>query len=197
MSPRGHDRPGMAPSGAPQKRANMARVSDRARPVDLTGTMQPPEQLMVQTLPHAGLLPLAQPPPARHTRAIAKLRRQVVPRDPRVQHVQDPVQRLAVIKPVAARVPEAARHDRDQRLNHLPQLIRYLDQRHLHLQQSTTSTGSFDTRLHNPFLKQALREPPAARSVSPARWWAGETGSPPNLHEPCSRGPSPYCATRC
>jgi hypothetical protein len=60
-------------------------------------------------LPHAGLLPLPQPPPARHARAVTKLRRQVVPRDPRVQHVQVPVQRLAIIKPPTTGMTAASR----------------------------------------------------------------------------------------
>lgn len=90
---------GDAPCGAPQKCADMTGVGDRARPVDLAGLVQTLEQLVVQALPLPGLLPLAQPPPARHARAIPELQRQVVPRDPGMQHVEDAVQRLSIIEP--------------------------------------------------------------------------------------------------
>ncbi len=75
MSRCAHDRPGMAPSGAPQRCADVARVGDRTRPVDLAGLVQALEQDPVKALSHARLLPLAQPPPARsplsHTRTPA------------------------------------------------------------------------------------------------------------------------------
>jgi hypothetical protein len=45
---------------------------------------------LVQLLPHASLLPGAQPAPRRHPAAEAELLRQVLPADPCVQHEQDP-----------------------------------------------------------------------------------------------------------
>ena len=43
-----------------------------------------------------GLLPLLQPAPAGVARPVSELLRQMHPRDPRVQHEQDPLQRLPI-----------------------------------------------------------------------------------------------------
>src|SRR5436190_4264773 len=53
----------------------------------------------MQLLPDTRLLPLAQPPPASHPRAAAHLLRQILPRDPRLQHEQDPRQHLPIVDP--------------------------------------------------------------------------------------------------
>jgi hypothetical protein len=65
-----------------------------------------------------------QAAPAGHLGAEAKLDRQMRPRDPRVQHKQDPLQRLPIRQPLAARVAKAPLHLRQQRLDQLPQLVR-------------------------------------------------------------------------
>ena len=60
----------------------------------------------MQLLPHTRLLPLAEAPVTGRTRAEAKLKRQVSPRDPRVQHEQDPLQRGPIIEPLPTRMAE-------------------------------------------------------------------------------------------
>src|SRR5215210_1267275 len=98
----------------------------------------------MQRLPDAGLLPGPQSPPARHPGAVAELLRQVAPGDPGMQHVQDPVECLAVIQREPARMPEASLADRDQRLDLGPQPVIDLEARgHLHdLQRSGTPPPS-------------------------------------------------------
>src|SRR5579859_4314721 len=113
----------MARSGAPQKRTNMTGVRGRTRPVDFACGIQLDQQSLMQCVPHPGLLPVAQPPPARDARAVAVLARQVLPRDPGVQNVQDPIEREAVIDRLATRVAATALADRDQRLDLGPQLV--------------------------------------------------------------------------
>ena len=68
-------------------------------------------------------VPVPQPPPAGHPRAVAQLLRQELPRDAGVQHEQDPAQRLAVIQPPPSRMPEPALGLRQQRLDQLPQAV--------------------------------------------------------------------------
>ena len=53
----------------------------------------------MQSLPDAGPLPLIQPPPAGRAAAEAEFARQMPPRDPRVQHEQDSLQRLPARQP--------------------------------------------------------------------------------------------------
>ena len=76
----------------------MARVSDRALPLKLIGSVQLCEQQLVQPLPDTRLLPGAQPAPRGHPAAIAELLRQMLPADPGVEHEQDPLQHKPVIK---------------------------------------------------------------------------------------------------
>src|SRR5262249_59648863 len=75
-------------------------------------------------------LPPLQPPPAGHPRATAHLLRQVLPRDPRLQHKQDPRQHPAIVDPLAPRVANPTRHLRDQRLDQRPELVRDQQPRH-------------------------------------------------------------------
>jgi hypothetical protein len=89
----------------------MAAVDRCSRPVDLTGGVELGQQLVVQLLPDTGLLPRPKPPPAGDPRAVAELLGKVAPRDPGVQHVQDPVERLAIIERESTRVPETALAD--------------------------------------------------------------------------------------
>ena len=118
----------MAPSGAPQKSTDMARVNRCAGPVDLARGIQLHEQLLVQRVPHARLLPGPQPPPARHARAIAVLARQILPRDPGVQHMQDPIEHQPIVDRLAAGIaPTPTFAHRDQRLDLRPQLVTDLE----------------------------------------------------------------------
>jgi hypothetical protein len=75
---------GEGPVRAPLKSADVAGVHDGARPVQPADRVQAPQQLAVQPLPHAGGLPLAQPPPRGDARA-TDLGRNQPPRDPRAQ----------------------------------------------------------------------------------------------------------------
>src|SRR5947209_14879390 len=64
--------------------------------------------------------------------AEAELGRQMPPRDPRVQHEQDPLQRLPVRQPFAARIAKAPLDPRQQRLDPQPQLVRHDPWRNSH-----------------------------------------------------------------
>jgi hypothetical protein len=83
------------------------------------------QQQCVQPVPHSGLLPLIQPPPAGVTRSISELLRQMHPRHPRVQHKQNARQRLTIRQPLAAGIPHPPRLAWQQRLDQLPQLVRH------------------------------------------------------------------------
>ena len=54
------------------------------------------------------------------------------PRDPGVQHEQDPLQRLPVRQPLATRIAKAPLDLRQQRLDPLPQLVRHDPRRNSH-----------------------------------------------------------------
>lgn len=86
----------------------------------------------MQPLPHAGLVPVPQPSPARHARPEAEVLRQVLPLDPRMQHVQDPAQHIPVRQRPAAGIPEPALTLRQQRFHAVPQLIRHDPRRRPH-----------------------------------------------------------------
>jgi hypothetical protein len=111
----------------------MGTVDHRPGPIQRTRSMQFGQQRLVQTLPDTGLVPITQPPPTRHPRAEAQLLRQELPRNPGVEHEQDPGQDLPVIQTLAARVIGTARHDRQQRLDPRPQPIRHHPRRLLTL----------------------------------------------------------------
>src|SRR6266516_4243767 len=113
-------RPGWDPFASPLFRLHVAGVSDRSRPIDLTGRVQLREQHLVQPLPNACFLPDPQPPPTRHPATEAELLRQMLPADPRVQHEQDPLQRQPIVERLAARIPKAALPPRQQRLDPTP-----------------------------------------------------------------------------
>jgi|HubBroStandDraft_6_1064221.scaffolds.fasta_scaffold100894_3 uncharacterized protein with PQ loop repeat len=65
-------------------------------------------------------LPVPEPPPARHPRPEPQLLRQELPRDPRIQHEQDPGQHLAVIQPLTPWMISPPRDHGQQRLDPLP-----------------------------------------------------------------------------
>jgi hypothetical protein len=80
----------------------------------------------VQLLPNPGLLPLAQPPPAGHSRAIAELGRQVAPGDSGVQDEEDSVQRRPVIEAFSTRISVPTLDYGQKRLQLGPQAVVYL-----------------------------------------------------------------------
>src|SRR6266540_1622549 len=110
----------------------MAGIRDRPRPLELTGGPQLGKQQRVQPLPDARPLPLIQTAVAGRASAEAELERQMSPGDPRVQHEQDPLQRLPIRQPLPARIAEAALHLRQQRLDPLPQPVRHDPRRNSH-----------------------------------------------------------------
>ena len=66
-----------------------SRVHARAAPVERVGVPQAGEQRVVQPLPHAGGLPIAQPPPAGRAAPAAPLAGQHLPRNARTQDEDD------------------------------------------------------------------------------------------------------------
>ena len=92
----------------------MTGVRHRARPLDLTRSAQSRQQQLVQPLPHAGLLPPIQPTPTGHAGAEAERGRQMPPGDPGVENKEDPLQRLPIRQPLAARItPTRNTNDQD------------------------------------------------------------------------------------
>ncbi len=88
--------PGSGPFRSPLFRLHVTGVRDRPRPLDLTRRPQLGQQERVQPLPDTGLLPLIHPPVTGRADAEPELERQMPPRDPGVQHKQDPLQRLPI-----------------------------------------------------------------------------------------------------
>jgi hypothetical protein len=76
----------------------VAGVGDRVLPLELIGGVQLGQQQPVQLRPDTDLLPGTQPAPGSHPAAEAELLGQVLPADPGVEHEQDALQDLAVIK---------------------------------------------------------------------------------------------------
>lgn len=94
---------GLDRSSRPPNGARMRSVDHRPRPVDPVG--------------------LPQPPPAGHPRPAAHLLGQMLPRDPGMQHEQDLRRHLPIVDMLAHRKPVPALDRRDQRLDHLRQLV--------------------------------------------------------------------------
>ena len=101
-------RPGSGPFRSPLFRLDVAAIDDRPPPLDLASRTEARQQQRVQLLPDPGLLPLIKPAPAGVARPVAELLRQMHPRGTRVQHEQDPLQRLTVRQPLAARIARRA-----------------------------------------------------------------------------------------
>jgi hypothetical protein len=78
LGPIGGIRPGLV---SRTHRPHRATIHDRSRPINLVITSQPVQQGEVHQIPNAGLLPVAQAPPARHPRTTAELLRQHLPRN--------------------------------------------------------------------------------------------------------------------
>jgi len=152
----------------------MTRVGDCTRPLDLSCRPQAGEQQLVQSLPHACPLPLLESTPACHPGAEPELRRQMRPRDPCVEHKQDPLQCLPIRQPLPTRIAKAALLHWQQRLNQLPQLVRDNPRRDSHRhpfqldhgcrRHSSSASGSL---LHEegPDVKRAVAWLRAARSL--------------------------------
>ncbi len=101
----------------PQKHPQRGGVADSMGEVEASGGAELGEQTLVQCLEHACLLPFLEAPPAGHTRAVAKLLRQLLPGDPGSQHEQDAGKGTSVIEPLPTRMMETALPDRQERLD--------------------------------------------------------------------------------
>lgn len=82
---------GFGPVSRPPFCRNQGGIQRSAFPVDLVGSAELIEQVPVEPSPDASLLPVAQPAPARHA-AAAQLLRKIFPRNPGLEHEQDPRQ---------------------------------------------------------------------------------------------------------
>src|SRR6266576_2562757 len=78
----------------------------------------------MKAAPHALVLPLLEPPPARHPRSASHLLGQVLPGDARLQDEQDASQDLAIVDSPAPWKAHPTLDLGDQRLDYLPQLVR-------------------------------------------------------------------------
>lgn len=70
-------------------RREPGRVQGGARPVDPAARPRPIQQRPVERRPHAGVLPIAQAPPARHAAATAEFLREQLPGDATLHDKQD------------------------------------------------------------------------------------------------------------
>ncbi len=111
---------GFGPVYAPPGGSHTGRVQAGPAQVQLVGLAQFGQQDMMQTMPHAGGLPVAQTPPAGHAAAVAQFQRQIFPGDAGAEDVDDAVEGLLITD---ARSPSLGRglHWRDQRFDALPQ----------------------------------------------------------------------------
>src|SRR5262249_21354381 len=176
----------------------------------ITGERHPPKEnphehpdqqaikRLVQLLPHPSVLPVPQPPPGGHARPEAQFPGgRELPRDPGVQHEQDPGQDLPVVQPLPAGVAGAAREDGQQRLDPAPQLVSDDPRRLLALPHRPTHRalpGSWPdfariadyeprcqrqprgwTRSDRPAMAPAVYELLSSRSIAAAKtcvWWS-------------------------
>ncbi len=193
---------GLGPVLEPLFRLQVTGIGDRPLPLEPVGGVQLGQQQLVQPVPDAGLLPRPQPPPSRHPAAKAKLLRQVLPADPRVQHEQDPLQHAPVIKRPATRITETPLPRRQQRLDPLPPSGPPT------VSPSSTSLPSLTTDADRPFVARlSVNSEAAARApgaVGNARRKASpcvSTSTPPLSAEAsriafrCAARASAYCST--
>src|SRR5512135_1763474 len=116
-------RSGSARSAHPPFRPNADRVQAGPRPVQLALLTEPVQDGLVHAVEHAGLGPLAHPPPAGPARPVVQLGRQPGPADAGGQHEGDALEHIAVGDPRAAGASMHRRRLRqDQRLDQRPQL---------------------------------------------------------------------------
>jgi hypothetical protein len=100
---------GFAPTSSPPSGPHADRVDGGPGPVDLTVIAQPVQQPVMQGLPDAGGLPVAQPPPAGHAAATAQLTSgQESPGDAGPQHIDDPAEHGPVLDPGPGRAWDEA-----------------------------------------------------------------------------------------
>jgi hypothetical protein len=127
-------------------------------PVDLVSFRQAVEEQSVQLVPHSRLLPIAQPSPAGHATAAAPLLGQVLPLEARLQDEEDPRERLP-IRPRRASALGLGPLRRPQRLDDLPQFIRYPRLRHTRSlsQQLTVLLGALKSCRSCSYLPERSR----------------------------------------
>jgi hypothetical protein len=102
----------------------MAGVHDGGRQVELVVGSQPIQQGLVDPVPHPGLVPGFQIPPATHAAAASHLLGKVFPGYAALQNKQDAPQGFATVQRLAARVPEPTGFgQRQKRFDHAPQLV--------------------------------------------------------------------------
>lgn len=94
-------------------------IDTRPRPVDLVRLTQPIQERQVQAVPHAGRLPVAEPPPTGHPTPPAQFGGQVLPGDARLEHEQD-ARQTRPIRNAGATTSRFGRLGRQQRLDDSP-----------------------------------------------------------------------------
>lgn len=112
----------------------------------------------MEPVPHPGLVPVPQPPPAGHARAEAALLREPLPLDPCVQEEQDPSETRAVVQRQPAGEALTPPPYREQRLDPSPPVIRHYPRGRPFPFPATrsTSTPGEGTRLQQGSLLAAL-----------------------------------------
>ena len=114
---------GFAPVSSPTPGPDTHAVDGGPRPIDLVVVAQPVQQPMMQGLPDAGGLPVAQPPPAGHAAATAQLLgREQPPGHPGAQHVDDAAEHGPILDPGPTAIG-MGRLGWQQRLDGIPDLI--------------------------------------------------------------------------
>ena len=119
----------------------MTGVRDRPRPLQLARSTQLGKQQLMQTLPHPRPLPLIEAAVTGRTRAKAELGRKMAPGDPRMQHEQNPLQRLPIRKTLATRKAVPPLQLRQKRLDPLPKRVRHDPRRDSHRHPSQLDDG--------------------------------------------------------
>lgn len=130
---------GLGPVWSPFCGPHVAGIDDGPRPVETGRRVQLGQQHFVQALPDAGLVPVAQLPPARHARPEAQLLQQDLPLNAGVEHEEDAAQHLPVGQRLPARVPEPTLLARQERLDPLPRVIRHDPRRSTHASPTPSS----------------------------------------------------------
>ena len=115
---------GFGPVSRPLWRGHRAGVHGGPAPIQPSGVGQALEQGLVQQVPHTGLVPVAQPSPARQARAAAHLRWQQLPGRAGPQHEDDAGEHHPVPAGVAVHHAGAAR--RAAATARLPSTTRHL-----------------------------------------------------------------------
>src|SRR5690606_20238627 len=87
-----------------------AAIDDGTLPVDPVGSLQLSQQDLVQPLPDAGPIPVAEPSPAGHAATAAQLARQVLPVDAGLQDEEDAGEAPAILDRLATGVAGPAWH---------------------------------------------------------------------------------------